>query len=141
MICYFDTSAFVPLLIEESGSEQCLRLWEAADSVVSSRLLCAEAAAALAQAERMSRITSTAYTQAMELLEGLWEEVNVLDVDQVLVERAAGLAREFGLRGYDAVHCASVERLKSGELVVACGDRRLLDACEALGMATGDTSV
>ncbi|MFV2195522.1 type II toxin-antitoxin system VapC family toxin [Nocardiopsis sp. LOL_012] len=141
MICYFDTSALVPLLVDEPGSAKCERLWEAADSVVASRVLYAEAAAALAQAERMRRITASQYTDAKAILADIWHQVNVLDVDQALVERAADLARERGLPGYDAIHCASAERIKSGDLVVACGDRRLLNACEALGLATGDTSV
>ncbi|MFI6576918.1 type II toxin-antitoxin system VapC family toxin [Nocardiopsis sp. NPDC050513] len=140
MICYFDTSAFVPLLIDEPGSPRCERLWEASDSVVSSRVLYAEAAAALAQAERMNRITASQYVSGRGMLADMWQEVNVLDVDQALVERAADLARDCGLRGYAAIHCASAERLKSGEPVVACGGRRLLDACEAQVLATGDTA-
>lgn len=50
MIGYLDASAFVPLLIAEPGSAACRRFWNDADSVVSSRLLYVETAAALAQA-------------------------------------------------------------------------------------------
>ncbi|MFL1429840.1 MULTISPECIES: type II toxin-antitoxin system VapC family toxin [unclassified Nocardiopsis] len=140
MICYFDTSAFVPLLIAEPGSPACADLWNAADAVVSSRLLHAETAAALAQAERLGRVTAAEYTQARELLDDLWTQIHVLDTDQELVERAADLARSAGPGGHDAVHCACAERLKSGDLVVAPGDRRLLEACASLGLSVSDTS-
>lgn len=139
MICYFDTSAFVPLVVDEPRSPKSALLWEKADSRVSSCLLYAEAAAALAQAERMGRLSTAEYLQARGLFLDLWEEVNALEIDQDLIERAADLAREFGLRGYDAVHCASAELFVNDELVVASGDKRLLQACEGLGLATGDT--
>jgi predicted nucleic acid-binding protein len=140
VICYFDTSAFVPLLIVEPGSPACADLWNAADAVVSSRLLYAVTAAARARAERLWRVTAAEYTQARELLDDLWTQIHVLDTDQELVERAADLARSARLRGCDAVHCACAERLKSGDLVVASGGPRLLEACASLGLSVSDTS-
>lgn len=50
MIGYLDTSAFVPLLIEEPTSQTGRRFWDDADVIVSSQLLYVETAAALAQA-------------------------------------------------------------------------------------------
>ena len=47
MIAYFDTSALVPLLIEEESTPTCQELWEQADDVASSQLFFVEAAAAL----------------------------------------------------------------------------------------------
>jgi predicted nucleic acid-binding protein len=55
LIGYLDTSAFVPLLIEEPTSAACLEFWNAADAVISTRLLYVESAAALARAERNGR--------------------------------------------------------------------------------------
>lgn len=141
MICYFDTSAFVPLLVAEPGSDKCERLWHAADVVASSLLLYAEAAAALAQAERLKRIDGRVYARCMTRLATLWEEVAVVGVDQTLVDRAGALARAHPFRGYDAVHCASAERLQDSETVVASGDQLVLRACEAMGFTVGDTSV
>lgn len=141
MICYFDTSAFVPLLVAEPGSPKCERLWTVADAVVSSLLLYAETAAALAQAERLERIDGTTYRACMRRLDALWDEVNVISVGEALVKRAGLLARVHGLRAYDAVHCAAAERVKDEELVVASGDHLVLAACEAMGLAVSDTSV
>lgn len=55
MIGYLDTSAFVPLLIDEPTSAACRRFWDDADEVVSSRPRYVETAAALAQARRLGR--------------------------------------------------------------------------------------
>ena len=56
MIVYFDTSAILPIVIEEPSSAVASRLWDEADRVVSSRLVYAEGRAALAMARRMNRI-------------------------------------------------------------------------------------
>lgn len=140
MICYFDTSAVVPLLVAEPGSAFCRRLWEEADDVVTTRLLYAEAAAALAQALRLERLTRAGYQSALHTLDGLWAEFDVVEVDDELVHRAARLAHTCALRGYDAVHCAAAEQLDDDDLVVASGDRKVLEACTSLGLATADTN-
>ncbi|MFD7153276.1 type II toxin-antitoxin system VapC family toxin [Kribbella sp. NPDC059898] len=140
MIGYLDTSAFVPLLVSEPSSPACRRFWDDADAVVSSRLLYVETAAALAQAHRMGRLDDRAYSSCQRLLEELWPQLEVTEVNEALVRRAAELANLLALRGYDAVHCASAEQLEDADLVVASGDKRLLDAWKSLGLATFDTN-
>lgn len=140
MIVYFDTSALVPLLVAEQGSELCRRLWDEADDVVTSRILYIEAAAALAQAARLGRVTEQARRSAVHILDRLWNEFEIVEVDERIVLRAAQVAFECSLRGYDAVHCASAEQANDSDLVVASGDRKLLEACVALGLATADTN-
>ncbi|MGH3772463.1 MAG: type II toxin-antitoxin system VapC family toxin [Pseudonocardiaceae bacterium] len=140
MISYFDTSALVPLLIAEPSSGLCQRLWEEADAVVTTRLAYVEAAAALAQALRLARLTEQSYRSAIRILDVLWDEFEVINVDDQIVHRAAQLAYTCALRGYDAVHCASAEQLDDGDVVVATGDQKLLDACRSLGMATADVN-
>lgn len=58
MNAYFDTSALVPLLVDEPTSLRATRLWRDADRVASVRLLYPEARAALARAQRMGRLSS-----------------------------------------------------------------------------------
>ncbi len=140
MIGYLDTSAFVPLLVAEPGSLACRRFWDDADAVVSSRLLYVEAAAALAQAQRMGRLSAAQQERATDLLDELWAEVEIVEIDQELVGAAAGAARRLALRGYDAVHCASAEQLADDDLVAASGDRRLLAAWHELGITTFDVN-
>ncbi|MGZ0149858.1 type II toxin-antitoxin system VapC family toxin [Kribbella sp. WER1] len=141
MIGYLDTSAFVPLLVSEPSSAACRRFWDDADAVVSSRLLYVETAAALAQAHRGARLDDQAYASCRRLLDQLWAQLEIAEVDQPLIQRAAELADLLALRGYDAVHCASAEQLEDADLVVASGDKRLLDAWKSLGLATFDTNV
>lgn len=143
MIGYFDTSAFIPLLIDELSSPICGRLWNDADTVVTSRLLYVEAAAALAQALRLERLTEREHRSACRILDLLWNDFEIIDADEHVVTRAARIAHTCGLRGYDAVHCASAERLSAGDaddLVVASGDRKLLAACSDLGLTTANVN-
>jgi predicted nucleic acid-binding protein len=128
LIGYLDTSAFVPLLIAESSSASCRRFWDDADAVVSSRLLYFETAAALAQASRLERLTARNHRASLRLLDQLWAELDIVDVDQPVLTRAAALAQLLGLRGYDAVHCSSAEQLDDDDLVAASGDQRLIQA-------------
>lgn len=140
MIGYLDTSAFVPLLIDEPTSEACRRFWDDADVVVSSRLLYVETAAALAQARCMDRLTKDMHLQARRRLDQMWSAMDVVEVDEQVVIRAADLTHRLSLRGYDAVHCASAEQLNDADVVAASGDQRLLAAWLRLGMTTYDTS-
>ncbi|MEU0875866.1 type II toxin-antitoxin system VapC family toxin [Nocardia brasiliensis] len=140
MIGYLDTSAFVPLLVDEPSTQACRRFWDDADAVVSSRLLYVETAAALAQAHRMGRIDDRQHAASVRLLDQLWPQVEIADVDEPVVFRAAELADQLALRGYDAVHCASAEQLEDTDLVAATGDSRLLAAWKSLGVATFDTN-
>nr|WP_204800584.1 type II toxin-antitoxin system VapC family toxin [Mycobacterium riyadhense] len=138
MIGYLDTSAFVPLLIDEPASEACRRFWNDADVVVSSRLLYVETAAALAQARRLGRLTDGDHFQGRRRLDQMWFEMDAIEVDEQVVSRAADLVHRVSLRGYDAVHCASAEQLDDDDVVAASGDQRLLTAWLELGIATYD---
>jgi predicted nucleic acid-binding protein len=140
MICYFDTSALVPLLIEESGTATVTRLWQKADRRVASPLIYVEAAGALAQARRLARLDDHEHEVALAALDAVYDRLYVTEISEVLVRRGAVLTHEFGLRGYDAMHCATAERLAVPEFVFASGDKKLLYACEQLGMTTADTN-
>jgi predicted nucleic acid-binding protein len=140
VIVYLDTSAMVPLLIAEPTSDACRDLWDSADTVATSQIAYAEVAAALAMAQLRKRITVRQGTAALRLLDRLWAEVDVVAVDDDLVRRAARLARDHGVRGYDAVHCASAEQLNDPDLVFVSGDHKLLAAATALGLSTADVT-
>lgn len=140
MICYFDTSAVIPLLVEEAGSDVAGRLWDTADHVVSSRLVYAEARAALAQAHRTDRIDSGGLRRVVDELEGLVGDLDLVEVAPVVVQRAGQLAELLALRGYDAVHLGSAESIADPDLVLVAGDRRLLRAAGELRLAVADVS-
>lgn len=140
MIAYFDTSALIPLLVDERGSERASRLWDVADNVVAVRLIYAEARAALAQATRLGRLSATDLDATIDALDGLYANLDLLEIDERLVRRAGELAQHHALRGYDAVHLAAAERIRDDTTVMVAGDRDLCTAARTLGMAVADTS-
>jgi uncharacterized protein len=140
LIAYFDTSALVPLLIDEPASPICERLWDDADDVISVRIAYVEAAAAIAQARRLERLTRLQQRDALALLDDKWDQLQLVDIDEPLVHRAGVLADLHSLRGYDATHCAGAESINDFDAVAASGDRQLLAAWRALGMNTLDVN-
>jgi predicted nucleic acid-binding protein len=138
LIVYFDTSALLPIVIEEPTSATASRLWDDADRVVSSRLVYVEGRAALAMARRMDRLDEHQLRTAVEDFEAVHEQLDFIEVTENLVGEAGALAEQFGLRGYDAVHLASARLLNDPELVLAAGDQTLLGAARAAGIATAD---
>ena len=138
MIGYLDTSALVPLLIEEPTSAACREFWNTAHAVTSTRLVHVEAAAALARAERNGRFTVEEYRLAGLQLGRSVAELELIEVDETTVRAAVDLAYRFGLRGYDAVHCAAAALFDAPDLVAGSGDRKLLAAWQELGVATFD---
>lgn len=140
MIVYFDTSALVPMLVGEPSTETCRGLWNAADDVTTSQLAFVESAAALAQGHRLCRLDDGQHRSALRALRRMDDELLTIHVDESLLRRAGELAHEQQLRAYDAVHCATAEKIATSDLVVAAGDQALLRACQALGLATTDVN-
>jgi uncharacterized protein len=134
VIAYFDTSAVVPLLVAEPGSARAASLWAGADRVVSVRHMYPETRAALAQAARRGRLTARQLRDAVTGLDSLFEEIDIVEVDDALARRAGELAEVRQLRGYDAVHLAAADRVHDPSVVVVAGDGALLNAATAEGM-------
>ncbi len=138
MIVYFDTSAVIPLIIDEPNSGSCERLWNEATRVVSVRLLYAEARAALARAFPLGRLTRSGLISAVELLDSLTTEIDCIEISDSLVRRAGALAQEQELRGYDAVHLAAAEVIADADTIFASGDHQLIAAASSLGLAVAN---
>ncbi|MDQ6748261.1 MAG: type II toxin-antitoxin system VapC family toxin, partial [Candidatus Dormibacteraeota bacterium] len=133
---YFDTSAFVKILVEEPGSVSAVRAWHAADSVVGSRLLPAEARAALAMARRQRRLTDSQHVRAKAALANHWQSMFVVEVTEPVVDEAGELAEQEALRGFDAVHLASARRAAVDVLITA--DAEMIRAARAHGLKVID---
>jgi predicted nucleic acid-binding protein len=140
VICYFDTSAFIPILIEETSTAACVELWKIADAVVTTRLLYVETSAALARAQKTGRVSPPKLRAAQHNLDQLWAEFDVVELDGDLMRLAGRRALQSSLRGYDAVHCAAVEQLADADLLAASGDKALLSVCQELGISTADVN-
>jgi predicted nucleic acid-binding protein len=72
-------------------------------------------------------------TQSTEF-DSLFEEIDLIEVDDALARRAGELAEVRQPRGYDAVHLAAADRVRDPDVVVIAGDRALLDAATAEGI-------
>lgn len=136
MIAYFDTSAVVPLLVAEPGSPRAAQLWDAADRVVSARLVYPEGRAALAQAHRLGRLTARQLRAAVDELGDRYNQLDLVEIDQELALRAGELAEKHRLRGYDAIHLEAANTVRDPDLVVVAGDGALLHAADEEGLAT-----
>jgi uncharacterized protein len=138
LIVYFDTSAIVPIIIEEASSVAASRLWDDADRVISSRLVYAEVRAALAMASRMDRIDAEDLEAVVDNFESLHQQLDIVEINEALVRDAGRLAEQFALRGFDAVHLASAKLIHDPDVVLAAGDQDLLQAAQALGVAVSN---
>lgn len=136
MIAYFDTSAVVPLFVDEPTSEAAFELFDRAESILSSTLLYAETRAALAAAHRADRVDVGGLRDAVGGFEAVYAGIDVFLPSVDVVRRAGELAQLHALRGYDAVHLASAEAIADPELVLVASDRALLRAGAAIGLTT-----
>ena len=135
MIAYFDTSALVPLLIDEPTTTLCTRLWNEASRVVSVRLVYPEALAALARAQRLGRLSPEQLASAVVELDAIVAEVDHVEVSAVLALRAGQLAESHALRGHDAVHLAAAMAVADRDVILVTGDVALGSAAAAVGLA------
>jgi hypothetical protein len=132
-IVYFDSSAFVKLVVEEDGSDLAAELWDGCDAALSSRLSYPEVRAALAAAARNHQLTGRGVDLAASMWEDFWSATRPVELTAEIEQLAGQLAGEHALGGADAVHLASSLALGSWDLVVAVWDRRLhagAAACE-----------
>ena len=136
MIAYFDTSAMIPLLVEEPLSKIAERVWQQASWVASSRLSYVEARAGLARACRMERISPPELREAVKGLKTLHRQMHQVEITAELVERAGQLAEELALRAYDAIQLAAAASLDVDDLIVVTGDRQLAAAAQTLRLAS-----
>ena len=74
-------------------------------------------------------------TKAREVARSLLAQVVPIEVDAVLADRAWDLASMLTLRGYDAMHLASFERIESEHSVLVASDGDLARAALSLGHA------
>jgi len=120
-------------VFDEPGSPLAAELWDRAESVVSSQLVYPEARAAAAAARRGRRITSATLRSAVETIDGLCAELDVIGLDSDLAHAAGELAEAYGLRGYDAVHLATALSIDRDSMLLATWDGDLARAAIAAG--------
>lgn len=133
-LVYFDSSAFVKLLVEETGSDLAAALWDGCDAALSSRLAYPEVRAALAASNRSHELSEPDLAAAELAWEEFWAATRAVELTPGVERRAGELARSHALRGGDAVHLASALAINSPGLIVAVWDRRLHAGALAAGL-------
>jgi len=137
MIVYLDASALIKRYVAETGSAAVGKLIDQAEALGTSVISRAEVSAAFAKAVRLKFVTRDAAASAMKQFAADWPHFIRLQLTENLVARAASLAWEQGLRGYDAVHLATalVWHETVGQAVyVATFDRQLWQGAQATGL-------
>lgn len=138
MIVYLDASALVKRYVVEQGSAEVGELIDRAAAVGTVILSRAEVAAALAKAARMKLVPRPEAAAALQTFNAEWESLVRLQMTEILVSRAASLAWDHGLRGYDAAHLAAAlfwQDMLGEAVTVASYDRQLWDAARSTGLA------
>lgn len=118
----------------ERTTEPLKELWASADKLTSTRLLFVESASSLERARRAKRVSDADSLNAFEQLEQMWDEMVVIELGEPLMLRAALLASQFGLRGFDAVHCAAALGMDDDNVIAVSSDSRMNAAWSKLGM-------
>lgn len=133
-IVYFDSSAFVKLLVEEDGSDLAAALWDGGDAAVSSRLAYPEVRAALAVAGRANRMAPADQSHAEAAWEEYWAATRAVELTERVTAHAGRLASRHALRGTDAVHLASLLAVGAEETLFAVWDQRLRNGARTAGV-------
>lgn len=108
-----------------------------ATTVATSDVSYVEARAALARMRAGDRIGTNSARAARRCLDDIWLDLLRLAPDDELLARAADLADEHSLRGYDSIQLATATLLQdAGDVAFVCWDRELLAAAERAGLRT-----
>lgn len=137
MILYLDSSALVKRYIAKPGTPEVAEAIAEAEVVGTSLISRAETAAALAKAVREGTLTREEAASALQVFRSEWPNLVRVQVTEMLIARADGLAWELGLRGYDAVHLASALLWQDGmdeEVTMATFDLRLWRVADQRGL-------
>ena len=110
MILYLDTSSLVKLYVTEAHSG-LVRGWaEEAEILATCRVAYPEMISALNRRFRTGDLARGDYDLLVKAFTSEWQNFAVVDFDEIVAGRLAGL---YGLRGFDAVHLSACKLLKS----------------------------
>jgi uncharacterized protein len=135
-LVYFDSSALVKLVVQETGTDLAAELWDGCDAALASRLADPEVRAALAAAGRNHDLSADDLDTAEQTWEQYWATVRPVELTAAVERHAGQLARAHALRGADAVHLASALAIGDPDLVIAVWDRRLHAGAVTAGLRT-----
>jgi predicted nucleic acid-binding protein len=144
VIVYIDASALVKRYVVERGSNDVIELTANADIVATSVVSRAEVAAALARAARLGVLDHAGARRAQSRSAREWPDLARMPVTELLISRAAILAWDYALRGYDAIQLASALTWQESigeDVILATFDRQLWEAAHAAGLEAWPTDL
>ncbi len=127
MKLYLDSSALVKRYVAERGSEDVVRAMDVADAWSSCRITFVETVRAVGL-----RVGSGGIGR----IEDEWRNVDVVELDRGVAERAAEVALSAGLRTLDAIHLAAALSVPGESPLFATWDTRLHRAAREHGLRT-----
>lgn len=128
MILYLDASAMVKRYVAEDGSSDVAHAIQESELTGTSIITRVETVAAFSKAMRVGALDATEAEAALQHFRVDWTDIARVQASELVVSRAASLAWEHGLRGYDAVQLASALAWQDGlqeSVVFATYDRHL----------------
>ncbi len=138
---YLDSSAWLKRYFLEPGSERVKLLFESGDPLACSALGYVEVTAALARQRAQRKLDEDKLAQLRQQLDDDWNEFTGLPLTDEVVRSAVRLARNYKLRGADAIHLAAATGLSQviagtgSRLVLVASDEELLNAAQLEGLA------
>jgi predicted nucleic acid-binding protein len=137
MILYLDSSVLAKLYVDEDGSDEASQEAAEATTLVTSALAFPEVTAMFARRRRERVMTTKEVATAVARFREDWASIMAVTLDADLTLAAGRLAAEHGLKGADAVHLASFERIlattEDDDVRFLCADERLSKAARKLG--------
>ena len=143
MFIYFDTSAILAVILNESCKEAVLEHWEAALGWVTSRLAEIEATVVLKRAAtRMpAKVSKVWLPNQLKILAVMLDEVEVCAIDDVIIEKIRAETRFADCRTLDAIHLATAmlfEPYAKGEYRICTLDDRMRAVAARAGLTVAE---
>lgn len=104
---FWDSSALLPLLIEEKSTTQILDLWEESQEIISWTMTPVEVVSAICRLFRERKLTAEEIETTLLHWEELREEINYIREIEVVKQRAIRLLRLHSLKAADALQLAA----------------------------------
>jgi predicted nucleic acid-binding protein len=134
---YLDTSALVKLYVRESGSADLYSQMQASQLSATSWLTYVEFVAALTRSMRMKTLSRSSAGRKLAQFQHGWSDLMQVEVTLVVITRAANIAWDHGLRGYDSLQLASAliwQETLAEPVTLAAYDLELWDVAAKVGL-------
>ena len=137
MNLYLDTSAFIKRYIRETGATALRTHAAQSDLLATAKIAYVEMAAAFARAARIGSLSRSQAARSLARFQNDWPQLHQVVLTEGVANRAALLAWDLGLHGYDAVHLSVALAWQSGlgeAVIFATYDQQLWNAAQQSGV-------